>query len=119
VLFPIIEAIHVMGLALSVGAIVLVDFWLLGWCKRPSQKLSNWIWAGFAVMGITGAALFFSNVPRYIRNPGFLVKIGLLAMALLAHCTVHRKGTRFSAILSLALWSAVVISSKAIADLDS
>jgi hypothetical protein len=119
VLFPIIEAIHVMGLALSVGTIVLVDLWLLGWCERPSEKLTNWTWAGFAVMLITGAALFFSNVPRYIRNPGFLVKMGLLAVALLAHFTVHRKGTRFGAVLSLSLWSLVVISAKAIADLDA
>ncbi len=117
-LFPILEAIHVMGLALSVGAIVLVDLWLLGWCEKPVAKLAPWTWAGFAVMLITGAALFFSNMPRYIRNPGFLVKMGLLALALLAHFTVHRKGTRFAAILSLVLWSSVVISAKAIADLD-
>jgi len=113
------EAIHVMGLALSVGTIVLVDLWLLfGWGEKPIAKLAPWTWAGFAVMLVTGAALFFSNVPRYVHNPGFLVKMALLALALAAHFTVHRKGTRFAAILSLALWSLVVISAKAIADLD-
>lgn len=117
-LFPILEAIHVMGLALSVGTIVLVDLWLLGWRERPPRKLATGTHAGFAVMLITGAALFFSNVPRYIHNPGFLVKMGLLAVAVLAHFTVHRKGTRSAAILSLTLWSSVVISAKAIADLD-
>jgi len=119
VLFPIIEALHVMGLALSVGTIVLVDIWLLGWRERPPAKLVSWTWAGFVVMLISGAVLFFSNVPRYVHNPGFLVKMSLLVAALLAHFTVHRKGTRFAAILSLSLWSLVVISAKAIADLDS
>jgi hypothetical protein len=119
VLFPIIEAIHVMGLALSVGTIVLVDIWVLGWRERPSEKLASWTLAGFALMLITGAVLFFSNAPRYVHNPGFLVKMSLLVVALLAHFTVHRKGTRFAAILSLALWSSVVISAKAIADLDT
>jgi hypothetical protein len=119
VLFPIIEAIHVMGLALSIGTIVLVDIWLLGWREQPSEKLASWTWAGFALMLISGAALFFSNVPRYVHNPGFLVKMSLLVVALLAHFTVHRKGTRFAAILSLSLWSSVVISAKAIADLDT
>jgi hypothetical protein len=119
VLFPILEAIHVMGLALFVGTIVLVDVRLLGWSEQPTAKLVPWTWAGFAVMLITGAALFFSNVQRYVHNSGFIVKMGLLALALLAHFTVHRKGTRFSAILSLTLWSAVVISAKAIADLDA
>ena len=40
-LFPILEAIHVMGLALSVGTIVLVDLWLLGWCEKPIAKLAS------------------------------------------------------------------------------
>jgi hypothetical protein len=118
VLFPILEAIHVMGLALSVGTIVIVDLWLLGWRERPITNFVAWTWAGFAVMLITGTALFFSNVPRYVHNSGFLIKMSLLAVALLAHFTVHRKGTRFAAILSLTLWSSVVISAKAIADLD-
>jgi hypothetical protein len=121
VLFPILEAIHVMGLALSVGTIVMVDLWLLGFGgqEHPNAKLAVWTWAGFAVMLITGAALFLSNVQRYLHNSGFIVKMGLLALALLAHFTVHRRGTRFGAILSLTLWSLVVISAKAIADLDA
>ncbi len=48
----------------------------------------------------------------------------LLALAWLAHFTVHRKAVRAgngrgAAILSLILWSSVVISAKAIADLDT
>jgi uncharacterized membrane protein len=120
VLFPILEAIHVMGLALSVGAIAIIDARLLRGRSvgNLGKELTPWTWAGFAIMLITGGALFFSNVTRYVHNPGFLVKMGLLAIAMLAHFTVHRKGTRFAAILSLSLWSSVVISAKAIADLD-
>jgi hypothetical protein len=44
--------------------------------------------------------------------------MSLLVVALLAHFTVHRKGTRFAAVLSLSLWSLVAISAKAIADID-
>lgn len=118
-LFPILEAIHVMGLALSIGTIVLVDLGRLGWRERPYANLAGWTWIGFVMMLLTGAALFLSNVPRYTRNPGFLVKMALLAIALLAHFTVHRKPTRFAAILSLILWTSVVISAKFIADLDA
>jgi hypothetical protein len=119
VLFPILEAIHVMGLALSVGAIVLVDLSLLGWRERPTMNLERWIWSGFAVMLVTGAALFLSNVSRYVHNSGFWLKMALLAIALLVHFTIHRKSTRTGAILSLTLWSCVVASSKFIADLDA
>jgi hypothetical protein len=119
VLFPILEAIHVMGLALSIGTIALVDLKTLGLTERSPADLARWTWIGFVIMLITGAALFLSNVPRYTRNPGFLVKMVLLAIALLAHFTVHRKPTRVAAILSLILWSSVVISAKFIADLDA
>ncbi len=117
-LFAILEAIHVMGLALSVGTIAIGDLWMLGWRERPPARLARWTWIGFAAMLATGAALFFSNVPRYVRNPAFLVKMILLAMAVLVHFTVHRKATKGAAILSLTLWSSVVISARAIADFD-
>jgi hypothetical protein len=120
VLFPILEAIHVMGLALMVGTIAIVDVRVLG--RHPlgtlASELAPWTWAGFALMLITGALLFFSNAARYVRNPGFLVKMGFLVLALIVHCTAHRKSTRFAALLSLVLWSCVVISARFIADLD-
>ncbi|MBV9768562.1 MAG: hypothetical protein JOZ32_03230 [Bryobacterales bacterium] len=119
-LFPVLEAIHVMGLALSVGTIAMFDARVLSG-RSPGQlgnQLMRWTWTGFAVMLVTGAALFLSNVHRYLQNPGFIVKMGLLAVALIAHFTVHRKGTRYAALLSLVLWSSVVISARAIADLD-
>jgi hypothetical protein len=108
-----------MGLALSVGTIVMIDLSTLGWRERPIAKLAAWTWAGFVVMLITGAALFLSNVSRYVHNAGFLLKMGLLTVALLAHFTVHRRASRAAAVLSLALWSSVVISSRFIADLDA
>jgi drug/metabolite transporter (DMT)-like permease len=119
VFFPILEAIHVMGLALSIGTIVLVDLRTLRWGEPPPANLGRWTWSGFALMLLTGAVLFLSNVSRYTHNSGFLVKMASLAIALLAHFTVHRKPTRFAAILSLILWSSVVISAKFVADLDA
>lgn len=117
-IFPIVEAMHVMGLALSVGAIVIVDLGVLGFGRR-NQSLTRWTWIGFAVMLITGLALFLSNVARYLHNRGFGLKMALLAVALLAHFTIHRRATRGAALLSLALWSSVVISARFIADLDA
>lgn len=109
-----------MGVALSAGTIVLVDLCVLGFLRQKSliARLAPWTWAGLAVMLLTGMALFLSNETRYIRNPGFLLKIALLAVALAAHFTIHRKGTRGAAVFSIVIWSAVVISSRFIADLD-
>ncbi len=109
-----------MGLALSVGMIMLADLATLGlFQKNATPRFGLWTWAGFAIMLITGATLFLSNVTRYIHNSGFVLKVALLAVALLAHITIHRKPTRAAAMLSIVLWSSVVISSRFIADLDA
>lgn len=121
-IFPALEAIHVMALALSVGAIAIVDLWALRFGPRDedtAKQLARWTPAGLALMLITGAALFLMNVARYVHNLGFLIKMALLAVALAVHFTVHRKPSRGAAILSLALWSSVVIAAKFIADLDA
>lgn len=71
----------------------------------------------------TGPVLFFSDVPRYLANPAFRVKMAVLAAALISHFTIHRKAVRagsgrLAAILSMALWTCVVLGGRAIADFD-
>ena len=114
-LFPVIESIHVTGLAALVGTIVLGDLHTLGAIPKVGP-LTRWTHAGLAVMLATGAAMFFSDTSRYLHNPAFHVKFAILLVALAAHFTLRRRGTRFTAILSLILWSSVVVAARAIAD---
>ena len=104
-LFPIIESIHVMGLAAFVGTIVLADLYTLRAIPDVGPLAA-------------GAAMFFSDTARYLHNPAFHVKLAILLVALAAHFTLRRRGTRFTAILSLILWSSVVLAARAIADFD-
>jgi len=115
--FPVIESIHVMGLAAFVGTIVLADLHTLGFIP-DAGALTRWTHTGLAVMLVTGTAMFSSDTARYLHNPAFHVKIAILAVALVAHFTLRRSGTRFAAILSLALWTSVVLAARAIADFD-
>ena len=62
--------------------------------------------------------MFLSDTTRYLHNPAFDAKVALLVVALAAHFTLRRAGTRFAAILSLALWTSVVLAARAIADFD-
>jgi hypothetical protein len=117
-LFPVIESIHVIGLAAFVGTIVLEDLRTLGRRFPGTRHLKLWTHSGLAVMLLTGAAMFFSDSARYLRNPAFQVKVALLVVALTAHFTLHRRGTRFTAVFSLALWTSVVLAARAIADFD-
>ncbi len=117
-IFPVVESIHVIGLAAFVGTIVLDDLRTVGLKIPDSRHLKLWTHAGLAVMLLTGGAMFFSDSARYLHNPAFQVKVALLVVALAAHFTLHRRGTRFAAVLSLALWTSVVLAARAIADFD-
>ena len=121
-LFPALESLHVAGLALLVGAIVLLDVRLLGWALRQrtvaevEAQLRPWVRRGLAAMLITGAILFSADPTRYLHNPAFLVKMAILLLALVCQFALRR--ARLTAALSLVLWTCVVLAGRAIADFD-
>ena len=128
-LFPVIQSIHLCGIALFVGTIILADLRLLGVALREhsageiARRLAPWTWTGLAIMLITGPVMFASDIPRYTRNPAFIFKMVVLLLALAFHFTIHRKAVaagkgRLAAILSMLLWSCVVLGGRAIADFD-
>jgi hypothetical protein len=128
---PVIESIHLVGLTILVGTIAIVDLRLLGLGLRHVQvsavaaAMAPWTTAGFVVVFVTGPLLLGFDVARYLKNPAFLLKMMLLAVALAIHFTLHRSvirrdagNGRLAAVVSLVLWSSVVLAGRAIADFD-
>ena len=112
-----------------VGTIVLVDLRLLGYALRQrdvaeiKRHVGPWTWTGLAIMLLTGPILFAADVPRYSSNPAFLLKMAVLAIALVFHFAVQNRRTaerhaKLVAVVSIALWTCVVIGGRAIADFD-
>jgi|HubBroStandDraft_6_1064221.scaffolds.fasta_scaffold576725_2 hypothetical protein len=117
-IFPVVESIHVIGLSAFVGTLVLDDLRTLGLKIPDTRHLKAWTIANLAVILFTGAAMFLSDPTRYRHNPAFRLKIPLMVLALATHGPLRRFGPRFAAILSLILWTCVVLASRAIADFD-
>jgi ABC-type polysaccharide/polyol phosphate export permease len=124
-LFPAIQSIHLAGIALLVGTIVIIDLRILGFGMRRQsisqlvKDLAPLTWAGLIVMWITGPLLFWSDISRYVNNSAFLLKMVLLFLALVHHFTMHRNPRKWNAVLSIALWSCVILAGRAIADFDN
>lgn len=126
-MFPVVQSIHLIGIALLVGSIVLIDLRLLRYALQDYsitetvRRLTPWSRVGLAIMFITGPILFASNVNRYSQNPAFLVKMVVLAVTLLFHFTVQNHTERrpkLVAVISIVLWTCVVLGGRAIADFD-
>ena len=128
--FPVVQSLHFMGFALSIGTIAIVDFRLLGLGMRRQKAadiaadLKPWTLAGLAVMLITGPLMFSTDAVTYHYNPSFQFKMACLTLALLFHFTLHRRAVRsdvspiaarLAGAVSLLLWTAVVAGGRMIA----
>jgi hypothetical protein len=131
-LIALLEIVHLIGLTLLLGTILMVDMSLLGWGigRHPvsgiARELSNWTIGGLAIMLASGPLILVSEAVRCYKTPAFWVKMALLAIAVAFHFTVHRKtvlaeppaphsSARLVAGVSLALWIGVALAGKGIA----
>lgn len=132
-LFPVIQSVHLLALALIGGSVLIVDLRLLGLglTHHPVADLSSairpWFRGSFATMLVSGMMLFSSEALRCYYSPPFWWKMYFLLAASLFAATVHRYATspspsgippiaaRATGIVSLALWTGVGISGRWIA----
>jgi hypothetical protein len=128
-LIALLEIIHLIGLALLIGTILMVDLSLLGLgigrqpVSRIARELSSFTVLGLTIMLLSGPLILTSEAVRCYKTPAFWVKMALLAIAIAFHFTIHRRVTlaephpkgRLVASLSLALWFGVALAGKAIA----
>lgn len=128
--FPLIEGLHVLGLSISVGLILISDLRLAGVLlrKRTAREVwSNflpWLVPGFILMTITGVFLFWSHAYAAYQSIAFRTKLVLLFLAAVNaavyHLTVYRRmnewdtapvppaGARFAGWASVVLWIAII-----------
>ena len=95
--YPIIGAIHVLGIAWFGGSILVSQF------VPELRRLSR---IGLALILISGAVLFWLHPAQYASSVSFRVKMLLLVAVLF---------TKPASRLSLALWVAIVFASRGIA----
>jgi hypothetical protein len=128
--FPLLESMHVLGLALVFGTIAVIDLRLLGLASahRPFRRVASdifkWTWAAFALTAATGALMFITNAGVYYHNAFFRTKMLLLLLAgvnmavfeLTAGRSVVKwdeapaapRAGKAAAVASLAIWIAVI-----------
>ena len=85
--FPTIESVHVIALVTVVGTVTIMDLRLLGLASgswkvtQLSHDTLRWTWIGFLLAAITGTLLFVSKAHIYAREPWFIGKLALIALA--------------------------------------
>ena len=124
-LFPVIEAIHLLGFGLTLGAVLVIELRLLGFGmdQQPVAKLASnaqpWLFGGIALMFASGIPLFMSEAIKAYYSFAFWIKMASLVAALIYTFTLRRRVTsddhilatprraRMLAAMSLMLWFGV------------
>lgn len=84
--YPLVNAAHVFGVALLVGAIVPLDLRLAGlWSAVPAsglwRVLGRMALIGFFLAAASGMLLFISRATEYAESPLFLAKLAVIVLA--------------------------------------
>jgi uncharacterized protein DUF6644 len=113
-LFPVIEAIHLLGLGVIGGAVLVVDLRLLGLGLRRqsvaqiTRDAQPWLIGSLFLMIITGGLLFLSEAIKCYYHDAFWFKMTCLFLAILFTFTVQRKVTMADETRVSPLWAKVV-----------
>lgn len=139
-LYPAVEVVHILGIALLFGSIVVMDLRLLGvWNKvsvRPlAAQVLPWSAAAFLLIVPSGLLMFVAHASEFIASPVFAVKMCLIMAALLNvgifHAVTFRTAdvwdapemrnlkpppsARLAGALSLVLWTSVIACGRLLA----
>ena len=129
-LFPVIATIHLFGLVIIGGSVLVVNLRLLGLglSQQPASSLARntepLLVVGIVTMLTTGILLFLCFATKYYYLAPFWVKITSLATVLSFTFTIHRRVTRdeerttvtgrIVALTSLSLWISVALGGRLI-----
>jgi hypothetical protein len=117
--YPLVNAGHILGLGLLVGAVIPMDWAVLR--RRVEPALRPFAVFGFGLAAGCGGLLFAAQATEYAANSWFRIKLVLLILALTNAAFFlgldrGREGLRrATAFASLLLWPAVLVCGRMVA----
>jgi hypothetical protein len=124
----LVRTAHLVSMAAFYGGIGLLDFRLMGWrgtvpLRAFAEHVLPWLYATFAVVVATGAALFLYDPVRVGSHAYWAPKLIAVALGLVNAALFHRTSyvaalaaeatlpvsARVAGALSLAFWTAALV----------
>ena len=128
--FPLTETIHILALAMALGAMLMINFRLLGIIRNwtPAQmvgQLHGFINWGIWIIIVTGVLLAWAEPLKAYDNLAFMPKMILLALSIIYQYTLYPKAEsldvqkipiwgKLAALVSICLWFGVGVMGRAI-----
>jgi hypothetical protein len=126
--YPTILTLHTVGLAILVGAALIIDLRVLGVGGNVPLPiiggLYRYVWAGFLINLASGIVLFVVQAADHAVQPVFYIKLVFIAIAFglalvikrrVFSDTVRGEGVRGLAVVSLICWVAAITAGRLMA----
>ena len=84
---PVLQSIHILGLALVMGSVLMIDLRILGWAGRDqtfnqtARRFGPWLKGALWLMIATGLLMVIGSPTRELMTLSFRLKMALLALA--------------------------------------
>lgn len=134
---PTIQSIHIVGIALVMGSVLMIDLRILGWAgmdqtlQQTMRRFGPWLTGALWLMLGTGILMVIGEPVRELVTFSFWLKMALVAIgtsvavvfqrALRRHeqrwenSLVHRPSIKGLAILTFVLWACIIVLGRLIA----
>jgi len=126
--YPALEVVHIVGIALLLGNLVLLELRVFGWgaaiAPRDLARLSlSLALCGFGLAALSGLVMFATQPQELLANRAFTLKMLLLMLAACNAAWFHGRGSlarldglaRAQMLLSTLIWLAIVACGRWIA----
>ena len=134
--YPIVETLHIIGLGIVYGSVVVVDLRLLGLSRSVSARALArhalpWTAGAFCLVLATGLLMFTAHAADFLGNRVFFLKMGLILTAgvnaALLHTSAWKESqawdtrampppqVRLQAALSIVIWTGVIACGRLLA----
>ena len=134
---PAIQSIHIVGIALVMGSVLMIDLRILGWAwvdqtlRQTTNRFGPWLSASLCLLLVTGLLMVVGEPVRELVTLSFWLKMALVAIgtvtaaifqaALRRHdeqwgdILVHRLSIKGLAILTFLIWACIIVLGRLIA----
>jgi hypothetical protein len=113
-MFAVIEASHLLALAVFAGAILMVDLRLLGTGlkDRPLAQVARdaqpWLWGSLFALFATGVPMIMGNGEKYYFSEYFWQKMVVLVVAFIYMVTIRRMFVKADEARTAPMWRKAV-----------
>jgi len=134
---PAIQSVHIAGIAMVMGSVLMIDLRLLGWTwtdqtlRQTMQRFGPWLTGSLWLLLTTGALMVIGEPERELVTFSFwlkmtLVALGALVAALFRRSLSHheqqwddtqirRAPVKVLAVFTFLVWAAIIVLGRLIA----